>query len=302
MTPLQRLPKNARVAIIRLRSLGDCVLTTPAIAILKKWRPDLEIAVAVEPRFAAVFHANPAVSQLLQPSIASVFGFRPELCLNLHGGTRSMWMTAFSGAGIRAGFAHHKGSWVYNHPIPRAQQIFGEERPVHTAEHLASAIFHLGAPPTEIPRASLFAQPAAPARPYAVIHPVAATAAKTWSSAGFLSVGDHLRDEHGLEPVYIAGPGEDLSAFHRFRCIAGAPLGQTMSLLRDASLFVGNDSGPAHVAAAFGVPVTVLFGPSDPIAWAPWRTTNEVLVNRSDIQSIPVKDVLAAVDRLKVRA
>ncbi len=91
---LDRLPENARVAVIRLRSLGDCVLTTPALSILKQARPDLDIGVAVEPRFAAVFLDNPAVSQLLEPTIAGVFGFRPDLCLNLHGGTRSMWMTA----------------------------------------------------------------------------------------------------------------------------------------------------------------------------------------------------------------
>ena len=43
---LDRLPHGARVAVIRLRSLGDCVLTTPALALLKEYRPDLKIAVA----------------------------------------------------------------------------------------------------------------------------------------------------------------------------------------------------------------------------------------------------------------
>lgn len=56
------------------------------------------------------------------------------------------------------------------------------------------------------------------------------------------------------------------------------------------------------MAAAFGIPVVVLFGPSDHIAWAPWRTANEVLVNKVDIQQIPAEDVIHAVDRLKVRA
>ena len=138
---LQRLPENARVAVIRIRSLGDCVLSTPALSILKNARPDLRIAVAVEPRFAAIFEGNPAVSQLLEPSVTSVFAYHPHLCLNLHGGTRSMCMTAGSFAVHRAGFAHHKGSSIYNHPIPRAQEILGFDRPVHTAEHLASAMF-----------------------------------------------------------------------------------------------------------------------------------------------------------------
>ncbi len=50
-----------------------------------------------------------------------------------------------------------------------------------------------------------------------------------------------------------------------------------------ASLFVGNDSGPAHMAAAFGVPVVVLFGPSNPVTWAPWRTAAQVMTAREDI-------------------
>jgi heptosyltransferase-3 len=298
---LERLPENARVAVIRLRSLGDCVLTTPALSILKQARPDLEIAVAVESRFAPVFEGNPAVSRLLDATVGSVLGFRPALCVNLHGGTRSMWMTAVSGAAHRAGFAHHKGSWIYNCAIPRAQEILEVDRPVHTAEHLASAMFHLGARRAEIPRASLYAE-SIPARgPYAVIHPVAATAQKTWTADGFRQIAEHLQRDNGLEPVFIAGPSEDLSAFRHFRLIANPPLEHTKSLLKGASMFIGNDSGPAHMAAAFGLPVVVLFGPSDEVVWAPWRTAHEVLSNKTNIQDIPVEAVRSAIDRLRVR-
>ena len=302
MSVLQQLPENARVAVIRLRSLGDCVLTTPALSILKETRPDLQIAVAVEPRFGAIFEGNPSISRLLHPSIAGVLSFRPHLCINFHGGTRSMYMTAGSLARHRAGFAHHKGSWIYNHPIPRAQEVLRIERTVHTAEHLASAIFHLGAPITEIPRASLYADPPADSHAYAVIHAVAATESKTWRPDGFLALAEHLSREQDLEPIFIAGPGEDLTAFTKFRQVVGAPLQQTKSLLRGASLFVGNDSGPAHMAAAFGIPTVVLFGPSDPVVWAPWKTASQVLTDRADIRRIGIEDVLAAADRLKVRA
>ena len=71
MSALNTLPENARVAVIRLRSLGDCVLTTPALALLKKARPDLRVAVVVEPRFAPVFEDNPDISDLLNPSPAA---------------------------------------------------------------------------------------------------------------------------------------------------------------------------------------------------------------------------------------
>src|SRR5438445_201106 len=152
-TVLERLPEHARMAVIRLRSLGDCVLTTPALDILKLARPDLQVAVVVEPRFEAIFEGNDSVTALLPPSIPALRDWRPQLCLNLHGGSRSAALTAASGAKIRAGFAHYRFAQAYTVKIPTAQQILGVDRVVHTAEHLASAIFYLGAPRVEIPRA-----------------------------------------------------------------------------------------------------------------------------------------------------
>lgn len=298
---LQELPEQAAVAVVRLRSLGDCVLTTPALHILKRARPDLRVGVVVEDRFAAVFSGNADVDELLPPSAGAVRSWRPWLCLNLHGGTRSLGITALSGARFRAGFAHFRAAALYNVRIQTAQEIFGLSRKVHTAEHVASAIFYLGAERMPIPRARLFAEPLARGAAYAVLHPVAATREKTWPAGRFLEVGRHLRGVHGLSPVFIAGPGEDLSAFSEFETIAGAPLESTKALLAGASLFIGNDSGPAHIAAAFGVPVVVLFGPSDPVVWAPWQTESEVLVaGAAGIESIAVAQVLSAADRLRV--
>lgn len=143
------------MAILRLRSLGDCVLSTPGLEILKRSRPDLRLAVMVEDRFRAVFEGNPDVDEILPPALGALRRWRPILCLNLHGGGRSAWMTALSEARYRAGFGHFRYQAVYNVRIPRAQEILGVERKVHTAEHLASAVFYLGAPITEIPRAKL---------------------------------------------------------------------------------------------------------------------------------------------------
>jgi lipopolysaccharide heptosyltransferase III len=149
------LPPGSRVAILRLRSLGDCVLTTPALGILKRFRPDLRVAVAVEDRFRAVFEDHPDIDGIVAAEVGAVRRFRPLLCLNLHGGTRSAWMTALSGARWRAGFGHFRHGFVYNVRIPRAQEILGVDRKVHTAEHLASAMFYLGAPRCEVGRAKL---------------------------------------------------------------------------------------------------------------------------------------------------
>jgi heptosyltransferase III len=291
------------VAIIRLRSLGDCVLTTPAISLLKQARPDFEIAVVVEDCFAPVFAGNPDVSQILAPNAASVGRFRPQLAVNLHGGATSVRLMLAAASGLRAGFAHFRFQPMYNVRIPRAQEILGPQilksaRKVHTAEHLASAMFYLGVPQTEIPRARLFAARSSRPRPYAVLHPFASEAAKTWQPENFLALAKHLDDQLGLEPVFIAGAKEDLSAFGAHACFQGAPLEELKSLLAGAGLFVGNDSGPAHIAAAFGRPVIVLFGSSEVENWHPWRTENAALTSAGGIHSIEVSEVLGAIATL----
>jgi ADP-heptose:LPS heptosyltransferase len=295
---LDRLPDRARVAVIRLRSLGDCVLTTPALDILKSARPDLRIGVVVEDRFAPVFEGNEAVEQILPPRISMLRRWDPALALNLHGGSRSAALTAASGASIRAGFAHFRFGQAYTVRIPRAQEVLGVDRVVHTAEHLAAAVFYLGASPMEIPRARLSASPARARGPYAVIHPVASQPDKTWPAARFLEVAANL----DMEPVFIAGPGEDLGPFRSYRTVAGAPLSEVKNLLAGASLFVGNDSGPAHMAAAFGLPVVAIFGSSNVEIWRPWKTCAETLSSPYGIDSVSAAQVNAAVARLRVHA
>jgi ADP-heptose:LPS heptosyltransferase len=297
---LERLPWGARVVVIRLRSLGDCVLTTPALRILKGYRPDLEIGIAVEPRFAALFDGNTDVAQVVAPVPRAVFNWRAALCLNLHGGSRSIALALASRAPHRAAFAHFRGQFAYNVHIPTAQEILNVDRKVHTAEHLASAIFYLGAPQSEIPRARLFAPPATRSRPHAVIHPFASSPEKTWPPQRFLEVAEDLR-RSGLEPLFLCGPTDDPAPFAEFEVLRNAPLPKVMSVIRSAALFIGNDSGPAHIAAAFGLPVIVLFAVSDPEVWGPWKTHGEI-VRADSIRAIPAQAVLAAIDRTRVRA
>jgi ADP-heptose:LPS heptosyltransferase len=297
---LEAVPHGGRILVIRLRSLGDCVLTTPALALLKRSRPDLRIAVVVEPRFRAIYEGNPDVDRLLNPDAAAIRGFRPHLCLNLHGGSRSALLTAISGAPWKAGFRHFRHSFVYNVRIPTAQEILKVRRKVHTCEHVASAVFYLGVPMTDIPRARLFAD-SQPSGQYAVLHPVASQPDKTWPAERFLAVAEHLQRDFELEPIFIGAAADDLSPFRAYRTIAGAPLPAVKALLQRAMLFVGNDSGPAHMAAAFAVPVLAIFGSSDPVIWAPWRTVSEVLHHPAGIASVPVDDVLAALGRMRVR-
>jgi heptosyltransferase-3 len=295
---LDRIPSGARAAVIRLRSLGDCVLTTPALALLREARPDLRIGVVVEPWLAPIFTDHPAVSEILPP--ASLRAFRPHLCLNLHGGTRSAWLTALSGARLRAGFEHFRFQALYNVHIPRAQAILGVNRTVHTAEHLASAVFFLGVPSSPIGRADIRVRAGRPrpeSREYAVIHPFASSPEKTWPASRFLALAGALSSQ--FDVVFIGANNDNLSPFHEFKIVQGSDLENLKSLLAGASLFIGNDSGPAHMAAALGVPVIVLWGNSSQEIWGPWQAEHVLL---PDLAHVSVETALDAVERLRVRA
>ena len=301
---LPELPSGARILIIRLRSIGDIILLTPTLWLLKEWRPDLRLSVMVEPRFRELLHGNPAVEEILIPGegsgarkllsrmqvIRQLRQRRYSVCVNLHGGPTSRMLTNWCAAPWRVGFHHHRGAGAYNIVIPDALTIMNKPS-LHTAEHQAAAFFHLGLPPTPVPRARIFsgkeyaawwdAQRAslgiASSRPYAIVHPTAAYKTKQWAAEGFARIGSYLEDEAGIAPIYSCGPGEEAvldavekAAGKRVRRLRGLGLAQFAAALTEARLFVGNDSGPAHMAAALARPVVVIFGSSSSPIWGPW--------------------------------
>ena len=63
---LPSLPPEARILVVRLRSIGDIVLLTPALRLLKHWRPDLRVSVLIEAGFRELLEGNPDVDEILQ--------------------------------------------------------------------------------------------------------------------------------------------------------------------------------------------------------------------------------------------
>jgi heptosyltransferase-3 len=294
---LPQLAPGAPVIVIRLRSMGDTILTTPALSLLKSARPDLETFVVIEQQWARLLDSNPDIAGIIPFSrekrwsaLAAVRRKRAALCLNLHGGSTSAWLTALSGARWRAGFAHFPYRIAYNVRIPRGQEILkrAHDAPVHTAEHLAAAMFYLGVPRQQIPGARLFAD-ARPGSGYAVLHLGAAYFTKQWPAERFLDLARWLRREQGLEPVLLTGPEQSglPAGMREFPVMENLSLGEMLSLVKGADLFVGNDSGPAHAAAAFGVPCVVIFGSSNSSVWRPWNARSAVVETAWDCKPCP---------------
>ena len=142
---LPDLPAGARILILRLRSIGDIILLTPTLRLLKEWRPDLRISVMVESRFRDLLQGNPAVEEILIPGegsgarnllsrLAVIRELRRRgfsLCVNLHGGPTSRLFARWSAAPWRVGFAHYRGASLYNILVPDARTILNQAVSAH---------------------------------------------------------------------------------------------------------------------------------------------------------------------------
>ena len=129
------------------------------------------------------------------------------------------------------------------------------------------------------------------------------------SSSIFTKYPGLVKDHHamgilcgGLKPIILCGPADDPTPFQQFQVVRNAPLSEVKSILANAALFIGNDSGPAHMACALGVPQVVLFGPSDPRIWAPWKPIAAGTLTASSMSDISVSQVEQALEQLKVPA
>lgn len=148
------------------------------------------------------------------------------------------------------------------------------------------------------------AGPARAARPYiecpairqnfAVIHPFAGSAKKRWPLERFRELGERL--ERHMPVEWCAGPEDSLPGARQF-----ADLYELACWLAGARVYLGNDSGPSHLAAAVNTPVVALFGPSDPAVWAP-RGSHVAVVAAPSMDAITVPQVAEAVrDLLALR-
>ncbi len=301
---LPSLPQGARVAILRLRSLGDMVMLTPALAALHAWRPDLRLTVVAEPAFAPVLEGNPAVADLLLHrgffKTARALRRQPfPVLFNQHAGPTSALLTAVSGAPVRVCWSGRQFSFLYNVLAPEPSVFFGA-RPVHTVEHRITQFYAAGLPQGEIPCARVYPQPEAALsvaaklaargilkeQSYVLIHPGASDPRKCWSTESFGAIAQWLAREHNLRPVVRLGPGDAAlatgvhQAFGRGAVIfdaAALDLRETIALIAGAQLFLGNDSGPAHIATGAGRRVVVIFGATDAHTWRPWRVEHRVV-------------------------
>jgi predicted lipopolysaccharide heptosyltransferase III len=335
-----------RILVVRLRSIGDTVLTTPSLYALKRFLPHARVDILLEDWVAPVLDEFEYVDDIItlkRGSTAARAGVARriraahyDVAYNLHGGTTATLLTRASGARHRVGYSSYQYRRLHNHLAPSSSLLWGTDK-THSVEQQLALLGWTGVPVTDRPATRLTVTDQAAASisarlraaalaetgtPFAVIHPAAAFDTKQWAPERFARVSESLA-ARGLAIVVITASTEAHVA-DRLRQQATSPvvaftdlsLPEVTALLSQARLFVGNDSGIAHMAAAVGAPSVVIFGSSNTAHWRPWaKAPSEVVVEEMEcqpchgyfcekfeepecIKRVPVERVLASVERV----
>ena len=347
-----QLPKGSRVLFIRLRNLGEAVLDTANLRALKHARPDLEITTLVEAIYTDLYEGDPDLkampltrnAQEKRSSLRSRLRIIQDIrrrkfaaVINLHGGPTSAQLTFASGAKYRVGAAHFRNGYAYNFRIPAAEEILVRTN-LHTVESQFGWFKALGLP-NEKPQASqLFVAPkfrvAAQeklqkvgidfSQPYAVLAPTNEFYTKRWMAERYAAIAEKLI-ARGFQIVLTGAPTAEqiaqvesvqMATSHPLAALTDLRIGELLAVIEGAKLFVGNDSGPAHMAAAVKTPLVVLFGPASSERWHPWSDGKTELVQNyfacnpcamytceafdepECIRSITVEQVMRAIEKV----
>ena len=337
-----------RVLVVRLRSIGDTVLTTPSLIALRRFLPDAEIDVLLEEWVAPLLDSFDTIDNVLTvgDSASSRFaaarqirGRKYDVVLNLHGGTTSTFLTFASGARHRVGYAHYRYAFLHNILVGSSAD-FWNRNIVHSTEQHLALLGSVGVPVEDRPKSKLVVSTSAlrsmeekfKARTglqlceigrFALMHPAAAFETKQWSVTNFARTAEFLKTTKGMATVAVAAASET-EILRKLGSESDVPvytfedltLPEITALASNATLFVGNDSGIAHIAAAVDTPSVVIFGSSNRNHWRPWTDApNEIVFNEFPCQpcpgheckefgdpkcilSVSVESVTAAIDRV----
>lgn len=299
------------ILVIKLRYIGDVLLATPVLRALRGRFPSARLTMLVNRGTEDVLRRNPDLDEVLvleRTGPAGQLRFVRELrrkrfdcVVDLTDADRSAILARLSGAPVRVGFneEHRWRGLLYNHVVPARPET------EHRLEHDLAALHPLGiepkseppvlrtAPEDEAAARRILAEAGVDPgdrRPLVLLQPGARYWFKAWPVERFAELADRLAERHGCL-VLVGGSPAEREAAETIRARArSAPVvlaGRTSllefaALLARCALFVGNDNGPMHMAAALDVPVVALFGPSDPAVWGPRGRRVQVLYKGLD--------------------
>lgn len=294
-----------RVLVVRLRSIGDTVLTTPTLAALRRFLPDARIDILLEDWVAPILAGHTDIDEVVtikrgdtMNRVRAVRGLRQrnyDVVFNLHGGTTATLLTRATGAPHRVGFRDYQYGFLHNHRAEPAAALWGRN-PLHSVEQQLAVVASVGVPVSEFIPTRLIVTREADASitrklyerginaddDIALLHPAAAFDTKQWATENFARVAEYLA-AHKLKIVALAAKHER-ATLEKLRTLSRVSLvtfddltlPEVTALAARTRIFVGNDSGIAHIAAAVRTPSVVIFGSSNIAHWRPWMPNGDV--------------------------
>lgn len=290
--------QRRQICIVKLSSIGDVVLALPFALELRRRYPDSSIHWIVEEKAEPILQAHPVVDKiitvpkeklehafrrlsfrklfsLVRKTLRKLRAHQYDLAFDLQGLWRSALIMACLRAEEKVGFANAREApaWFYTRRIqssPRQHALFRNLSQLEPATHFKpdfglrikkecrktdQFLCELGSPPRLV-----------------LIHPGASQPHKRWPWKRFARLADALSFYYSACVVVLGGRSEKrivrrilrssltplINGYQRFS------LDELAELAKRADLFVGNDTGCTHIAAAVGCPTVALFGPTDP--------------------------------------
>jgi len=300
-----------RILVLRYRFIGDTILTVPFLRNLRSAEPDAHIAWVVAPGSSEVVKGIPYIDELiywdpvtihadsrgthktLRDKVRFISGLSSQKFDKVYVLKRSFssaLIAVLSGARERIGFDTEGRGFLLTKRVPyrHDQHEVQNFLDVLRADGVAVTDDHLElwtTPEEEAAAAKLLADAGIPAsKDLVALHPFASNPHRGWPFENFAALAASLQAE-GFVTLVLGAPGDrtafeavrDLFGQHTIDLVGSCKLRVTMALLKRCALFVGNDSGIMHLAAAANIPMVALFGPQSPLKFGPWSAQAKVI-------------------------
>ena len=301
--------QSIRTVVLHPGALGDVLLSMPALRTLRVAKH--ELVLAAQPRIGQLLASLAIVDRHLAfdtLGLETLFGddAPPERLHQLLAGARVVSWFGSADQGFVSRLRSLAPDAVVASTTPAGATVWqhlvasvGARSPVAPAEGASREPIPVAEAIVAQGRHALTDAGWRGVRPLVLLHPGAGGATKRWAVEGFAELARHLVEAFGVELVVHEGPADHdavaaLSARLRVPALrlADPSLEALSGAMRHAALWIGNDSGVTHLAAAVGTPTLALFTPAN-LAWRPWARAARVQV--VSVGALSLADVEAVV-------
>ncbi len=309
MEKVINLREIKKILFVRLRLIGDVLMTTPSLKVLKESFPEAKIYYLVEPPQDELLRGNPDIDELIvirrdssfKELLSLVRRMRRErfdVAIDFHGGPRASFLTLLSGAKLRIGYNYSPRKIFYHLKVERGVK----EGYIHSVLNQFNLIKALGVESEDLP--PLFMQELDSSereklekileesdleeKKFIVMHVSAGNQYREWGVENWKKLIEIILNKGKNLKVALIGSEKDLIYEEHLKFpivvsfIGKLNLREVRELIKKSLLFVGPDSGPMHIASTTETPIIALFGPTTPSVFGPWKKEAVIIEGSTD--------------------